>query len=387
MTKEKKSTSSQDNGQNTLPDKAIVSSIPNQRITKSAVTHVPHADSSTLLNPGTEKRQSMRGFDDEFVDIVDYIVRITHKIWEEKGIGRIYDYYAHNILIHTMDGKTYGRDKVIAASLQTMSAFTDIRLHADDVIWSGNDEDGFHSSHRIIWIGHNTGHSIYGPPTGRKVMRQGIAHCFVKDNYIVEEWICRDELALIRQLGFDEHALAKKMAKQVAASGADGLEIPGEVERLEGQLPPVTLPPQSSDGFDIEDFIRHSFYEIWNWRLLNKIDDYYSPNYVCRTSSNRHLYGLGEFKAYVLSLLSAFPDAAVTIDHICWLGNEQSGYRVATRWTMLGTHAGPGSYGPPTGKRVQIMGITHYEIKQGRFIQEWTAFDEFALLKQIYRPN
>ena len=377
MAKQKKSTLSPENGG---PGSEGL-------IDKHPITHVPHTDSSRLLNPTSEKRQSMQGFDDEFVDIVDYIVRITHKIWEEKGIGRIYDYYAHNILIHTMAGQTYGRDKVIAASLQTMSAFSDIRLHADDVIWSGNDQDGFHSSHRIIWIGRNTGHSIYGPPTGRKVMRQGIAHCFVKENYIVEEWICRDELALIRQLGFDEHALAKKMAEQAASSGVSRLEIPGEVERLKGQLPPATLPRRSVDSFDIEDFVQRSIHEIWNWRLLNKIDDYYSPNYVCHTSTNRQLYGLGEFKAYVLGLLATFPDASVTVDHICWLGNESDGYRVATRWTLLGTHAGPGIYGPPTGKRIQMMGITHQHLKKDKFVQEWTAFDEFALLKQIYWPD
>ena len=38
-------------------------------------------DISKLMNPGTERRQSLRGFDDDYVDIVDYIVRCTHKIW------------------------------------------------------------------------------------------------------------------------------------------------------------------------------------------------------------------------------------------------------------------------------------------------------------------
>ena len=37
-----------------------------------------------LLNPGTARNHNMRGFEDIYVDIVDYIVRITHKIWEEK---------------------------------------------------------------------------------------------------------------------------------------------------------------------------------------------------------------------------------------------------------------------------------------------------------------
>ncbi len=39
--------------------------------------------------------KSMRGFEEQYVDIIDYIVRITHRIWEEKHIGYIYDTYKH----------------------------------------------------------------------------------------------------------------------------------------------------------------------------------------------------------------------------------------------------------------------------------------------------
>ena len=352
------------------------------------ITDVPYTDISIFMNSGPQKRQSIKGFDEDYVDIVDYIVRCTHKIWEEKGVGLIYTHYAHNVLIHTSDGMTYGRDKVIADSIKTMAAFPDVRLFADDVIWSGNDEDGFHSSHRIVWVAHNTGYSIYGPPTGRRVVRQGIAHCFVKENRVVEEWISRDELALIRQLGFDEIELAKKMAALDAASGGKSPkpETQGEVQRLAGQMQPPFYPPKQDTIFDIEDFVRRSLYEIWNWRLLNKIDDYYVVNYWGFVSTNRQLYGLGDLKAYILSLLAAFPDAAVHVDHICWLGDNERGYRVAVRWTLAGTHGGPGHYGEPTGKRVRLMGISHYIVKDGKFVQERTVFDEFALLKKIYTP-
>ena len=44
-------------------------------VTVCAVT-----DLSDMLNPVPGRRQPMKGFDDEFVDIVDYIVRITYRI-------------------------------------------------------------------------------------------------------------------------------------------------------------------------------------------------------------------------------------------------------------------------------------------------------------------
>lgn len=346
-----------------------------------------HQDISHLLAAaGGEKRHGMSGFDPDYVDFVDYIIRATYKIWENKGIGLIYDHYQHNVVIHTSDGMTYGRDKVIADSLKTMAAFPDVRLYADDVIWSGNDVDGFHSSHRVTWVAHNTGYSIYGPPTGRKVIRQGIAHCYVKDNRIIEEWITRDELALVRQLGFDEHALAKRMVEQEAAANAPApLLNKGEIERLQGQTTPAPLPQPTKEGFDPEYFVRRAFHQIWNWRLLNVIDDYFVPNFWGRVSTNRTLYGLGDYKAYVLGWMAAFSDLSVMVDHVCWVTDAPDRCRVATRWTLQGTHDGPSAYGPPTGKRIRIIGITHQEIAAGRVVREWTAFDEFALLKQLYR--
>ena len=48
------------------------------------------------LNPKPKKlkHQSMKGFEDQYKNIIDYIVRITYQIWEEKNIGYIYDTYS-----------------------------------------------------------------------------------------------------------------------------------------------------------------------------------------------------------------------------------------------------------------------------------------------------
>jgi predicted ester cyclase len=152
-----------------------------------------------------------------------------------------------------------------------------------------------------------------------------------------------------------------------------------------GQKTPASMPSKESEDFDIEDFVRRSFHEIWNWRLLNKIDVYYVENYVCHTTCDRHLHGLGSFRAFVLSLLAAFPDAVMTIEHFYCLGNEAEGFRTMTRWNLQGTHKGYGPYGDPTGKPFYLMGISHHTVKDGRFVEEWTYFDEIALLKQIWR--
>jgi hypothetical protein len=46
-------------------------------------------------------------------DIDRYIRDSTHQIWDEKFIGKIYDYYHPAAIIHTSNGDIYGRDQVI----------------------------------------------------------------------------------------------------------------------------------------------------------------------------------------------------------------------------------------------------------------------------------
>ena len=342
---------------------------------KGNLTKILHTDPAPAA-------PAMQGFDPQFRDIVDYIIRITHEIWEDRGIGRLYDYYGTNMRIHTSDGDIVGRDKVIEGSIQALAAFPDRRLYGDEVIWTGNDVDGWFSSHRLTHEGHNWGATAYGPATGKKVTYRAIADCAVKDNVIYEEWLVRDELSLVTQLGFNGFDLAKKLAANDPKPNRN-LVVPSEADRLRGQRPPAAPAPFGSDHFSVEELVKTSIHEIWNWRLFNKVHDYYAENYICESASDRRLYGRNAYINYILSLLSPFPDLSIQIDHHCSLQQDERTHRAATRWTMRGTHKGPGVYGAPTGKQIQIIGVTHHLIVDGRFVQEWTLFDELILLKQI----
>ena len=81
-----------------------------------------------LLNPGAERVQPMRGFEEIYVDIIDYIVRITHRIWEEKQIGYIYDTYRHNARVTDDSGLQYGRGEYKSELLARMDRFPELVL-------------------------------------------------------------------------------------------------------------------------------------------------------------------------------------------------------------------------------------------------------------------
>jgi predicted ester cyclase len=341
-------------------------------------------DIQFMVDANGHGRSLMEGFDPKFADFVDYIIRITHEIWEEKAIGRLYDYYANTIQIHTSDGTIHGREAVLAGTIATLAAYPDRRLYGDEVIWGGDDQVGLYSSHRITHKGTNLGWSLYGPPTGKTISYRAIADCLCKRNMVIEEWLIRDELTLVRQLGLDPVQTAISMARKQAEKGSFP-DVAGDIERGIGQLPPPIIRP--SDTFEPENFVRRAIHEVWNWRLLNTVRDYFAETITLESSSMRRLSGHNDYQAYVLSLLSPFPDLAVTVEHFCCIGDAAQGYRTATRWRMKGTHTGYGIYGEPTGKRINILGVSQHLIKDEKIHNEWTLFDEFALLKQLHRPT
>ena len=111
----------------------------------------------------------MKGFETQYKNIIDYIVRITYTIWEEKNIGYIYDTYSPDCRVWDEFGLQSGSEKIVSDTVHTNNAFPDIRLFADEVIWAGDENISFHTSHRTIITGTNTGFSKFSKPTGKAV--------------------------------------------------------------------------------------------------------------------------------------------------------------------------------------------------------------------------
>ncbi len=352
-------------------------------MTNSTHPETVNFDNRDLARYGEGERQmSMRGFEPQYTDIVDYIIRITHKIWEEKAVGYIYDTYQHNCVVHGSGGDIHGREAVVASTVQSLAAYPDDRAYGIDVIWAGNENDGFHTSHLLTGTATNTGWSRYGPPTGRKLVWHTIANCLSKDNLIFEEWLLRDETSVIRQMGFNVQTIVEQQVRDLLARGALE-EPPGEIGRTRGQYAPAAPAPRSNGAFDVEDVIRTTYQELWNRRMFNVITDRYAASHECIMTGGRRLHGQSELIGFWISLLGMFPDAGVTVDHVYWNGNDAQGYRVAVRWTLSGTHTGFGPYGAPSGARVRIMGLSHHHIKNGMFHKEYTVFDEMEILRRI----
>ena len=77
--------------------------------------------------------------------------------------------------------------------------------------------------------------------------------------------------------------------------------------------------------------------------------------------------------------ISAFPDLNVTVEDVIAEGEQ-----VVTRWTIRGTHQGEiEEFGPPTGKQIELEGITIHRIEDGKIAEEWERYDNLSIMQQL----
>jgi len=120
--------------------------------------------------------------------------------------------------------------------------------------------------------------------------------------------------------------------------------------------------------------------------MFGKIKDVYAPTVQYHGPLMKELYGVAAVTHQHLGLVGSIPDAGYFVQHVCSTESEEGGTKIAVRWIIEGHHLGYGileSLGQPTGKRLQVMGMTHLHIKDGQIVDEWNVYDELSLLTQV----
>ena len=256
---------------------------------------------------------------------------------------------------------------------------------ATQVIWGGNDRDGFYTSHLVTGSGRHTQAGPWGPATGRGFVARTIADCLVHENKIYREWLVVDSMAQIKQIGLDPQAWAERLAQAYFDKGLAAIDI-GENRRLIGQYPPESQVDTSIAATPLERETLEWLHAVMNGRMFGRIREVYAPIVQYHGPLMTELNGLAAVIHQTIGLIGAFPDAAFLPQHICSTPCDEGGTKVAVRWVLEGHHLGWGilhELGAPTGKRVQVMGMSHFHYRDGRIVDEWRAYDEMSMLMQI----
>jgi steroid delta-isomerase-like uncharacterized protein len=119
--------------------------------------------------------------------------------------------------------------------------------------------------------------------------------------------------------------------------------------------------------------------EILNQGNFDLVEEIYAPDFVDHDPTMPEDVRGPEGAREVYSMYrSAFPDAEVTIED-----QVAEGDTVATRWTGRGTHQGELMGVPPSGNRVEVMGVTISRIEGGKIVEEWDIYDALGMMQAI----
>ena len=317
----------------------------------------------------------MKGFDKKYIDFPDYILKITKQIWEGKDVESIGKFYTDNIPVRSPFGITYGNKPVIEATYNTLKEFPNRQLLGEDVIWNGNDDIGYHSSHRILSKGTHLGDGFYGKPTGKDIFYRVIADCACKDNQVYDEWIVRDQGAMVRQIGHSPKEFAQIMIdKEGGVANAKKLFDKSEVKPSDYHPEDVRI---NSAGEKYSKILNSVFEEGYDFSDYNRASSIYWPG-------NRLGHGREDVANFWNSFKNIFTKIKFSIEHVGYLDEPIKNPRASIRWFLEGIHSNDSDdFGEKTNSKLFIMGINHVELNKDGIIREWVLFDEVAIWKQI----
>jgi len=125
--------------------------------------------------------------------------------------------------------------------------------------------------------------------------------------------------------------------------------------------------------------IVRQFWGVWDEGNIGIVDELLAPDYV------NHSPGIPDqpegsegVRAVVDMFRSGMPDLRVVIEDMIAEGDK-----VATRYTLEGTHEGELFGVPPTGQKLSIKSISVERVSDGKIREHWRITDTLDMMQQL----
>jgi predicted ester cyclase len=116
------------------------------------------------------------------------------------------------------------------------------------------------------------------------------------------------------------------------------------------------------------DVARRALEVACSGKQAGSIEEVYSPVFVDHVNSLTYHGTEGAHQSVAL-YLELFPDLQFQVEE-----QVTEGDRVASRWTLHGTHR---------GRPVELWGIVISRLEDGQIVEDWAATDSLSLIRQL----
>jgi predicted ester cyclase len=134
--------------------------------------------------------------------------------------------------------------------------------------------------------------------------------------------------------------------------------------------PDTLRPGESTDAVAVQhrDIARRALEEVCSGRDVAAIEEVYSDRFIDHVNALEYRGTEGARRSVAL-YLKLFPDLSFEVEE-----QVTDRDRVASRWTLRGTHR---------GRRVELRGIVISRFEDGKIIEDWAASDTLELARQL----
>ena len=135
----------------------------------------------------------------------------------------------------------------------------------------------------------------------------------------------------------------------------------------------IATPPT---GVSNAELIRWSFEQL-NRHDVSALKQVWGDDTVVRFP-DRTCRGADEIAGYFEDTFDAVPDMRMEVVSIVEQGDE-----VFAHWKLTGTHNGPVQGIEGTGKSIELDGIDHFVLRDGRIVSNFVVFDQMQYSRQL----
>jgi steroid delta-isomerase-like uncharacterized protein len=207
-------------------------------------------------------------------------------------------------------------------------------------------------------------------PTGKTITWNHSAFTHVQCGRISEMWAEIDQLDRLREFGI---LAAEGPAARMAGAAAGSPAAPAV--RVDSAS---CAPLNQQETIAVVDRVRSEVYNTGNFEVMPEI---FAEGYLHGSANGPDSIGIAEGARRIRGFVTALPDLEWTFDEVIAEGD-----RVAARWTTRGAHDGDLLGFAPTGKPVELTGISFFTVRCGKVVEFQTEMDAAGLLEQVGAP-